>query len=57
MKKIMRELKWLAVSMVIVAVAIGTLYGITTFAQWKVELNMAQVDVAEAQLTNYSIWK
>ena len=39
MKKIIKELKWLAVSAAIVVSAIGLVIGTANFCQWRVDQN------------------
>lgn len=39
MKKMIKELKWLLVSTLIVASAIGLVIGVANFCQWRVEQN------------------
>ena len=39
MKKMIRELKWLLVSALIVVSAIGLVIGVANFCQWRVEQN------------------
>ena len=39
MKKMIKKLKWLVVSAVIVISAIGLIIGVANFCQWRVEQN------------------
>lgn len=55
-KKLVKELKWLLVSVVIVGLTIGTMYGIAVLSQWKVEYNMARVEAGEVQVVEYTRW-
>lgn len=54
-KKIIQELKWLALSAVLVALSIGTLYGIASFSQWKMEKNIER-SIANGVTVNYTYW-
>ena len=56
MKKIIKELKWLVVSALIVASAIGLVIGTANFCQWRVDVNMARVDAGEVQVVKYTRW-
>lgn len=57
MKKMMiRELKWLVVSALIVASVIGLVIGTAEFCQWRVDVNMARVDAGEVQTVEHTRW-
>lgn len=56
MNKLIKELKWLAVSTVLVGLSIGTLYGITNLSQWRVDVNMSRVEAGEIQQVQYTRW-
>lgn len=49
MKKIIKELKWLLVSALIVVSAIGLVIGVANFCQWKVELNVASYEAGQVE--------
>lgn len=56
MKKMIRELKWLLVSALIVASAIGLVIGVANLSQWRVDVNMGRVDAGEVQAVEYTSW-
>ncbi|WP_373757856.1 hypothetical protein [Jeotgalibaca porci] len=56
MKKIAKELKWLLVSALIVASAIGLVIGVANLSQWRVDVNMGRVDAGEIQVVEYTSW-
>lgn len=56
MKKMIKELKWLLVSALIVASAIGLVIGVANLSQWRVDVNMARVEVGEVQAVEYTRW-
>lgn len=56
MKKMIRELKWLVVSALIVASAIGLVIGVANLSQWRVDVNMARVEAGEIQAVEYTRW-
>ena len=56
MKKIIKEVKWLVVSAVIVISAIGLVIGVANLSQWRVDVNMARVDAGEVQTVEYTRW-
>ena len=51
-----KELKWLVVSAVIVLGAIGLVIGVANLSQWRVDVNMAKVDAGEVQVVEYTRW-
>ncbi len=56
MKKMIRELKWLLVSTLIVASAIWLVISVANLSQWRVDVNMARVDAGEIQVVEYTSW-
>lgn len=44
MKKVLRELKWLCVSVAIVMLAISSVIGVANFCQWRVDMNMVKLE-------------
>ena len=44
MKKLIKELKWLVVSAVIVVSAIGLVIGVANFCQWRVNQNEIRLE-------------
>lgn len=56
MKKIIKEVKWLVVSAVIVFSAIGLIIGVANLSQWRVDVNVASVDAGEVQAVEYTRW-
>ena len=56
MKKMIKELKWLVVSAVIVISVIGLIIGVANLSQWRVDVNMARVDAGEVQAVEYTRW-
>lgn len=56
MKKMIKELKWLLVSALIVASAIGLVIGTANFCQWRVDVNMARVDAGEIEMAGWNKW-
>lgn len=56
MSKLLRELKWLVASFVIVGLAIGSIYSFAVFCQWRVDVNMARVEAGEVQVVEYTRW-
>lgn len=56
MKKMIKELKWLFVSALIVASAIGLVIGVANLSQWRVDVNMGRVDAGEIQVVEYTRW-
>lgn len=54
-RKLAKELKWLLVSTVLVSLTIGTLYGIASFSQWKMEQNIER-SIANGVTVNYTYW-
>lgn len=56
MKKMIKELKWLLVSALIVASAIGLVIGVANFCQWRVDVNMARVEAGEVQVVEHTRW-
>lgn len=55
-KKLVKELKWLIVSAVIVGLSIGSIYSIAVFSQKKVEWNMARVEAGKVEQVSYTRW-
>lgn len=55
-RKLAKELKWLLVSMVLVSLTIGTLYGIAVLSQKNVEHNMARLDAGEVKSVQHTRW-
>ena len=59
-KRMIKELKWLVVSALIVigfiGLVIGTVIGSANFSQWRVDVNMARVDAGEVQVVEYTSW-
>ncbi len=56
MKKMIKELKWLLVSALIVASAIGLVIGTANLSQWRVDVNMARVDAGEIEMVKFTRW-
>lgn len=56
MRKVIRELKWLVVSALIVASVIGLVIGVANLSQWRVDVNMARVDAGEIELVGWNKW-
>ena len=56
MKKIVKELKWLVVSALIVISAISLVISVANLSQWRVDVNMARVDAGEIQAVEYTSW-
>lgn len=56
MKKLLKELKWLVVSAVIVISAIGLVISVANLSQWRVDVNMARVNAGEIQTVEYTRW-
>lgn len=56
MKKMIKEVKWLVVSTLIVFSAIGLVIGVANLSQWRVDVNMARVDAGEIQAVEYTRW-
>ena len=56
MRKVIRELKWLVVSALIVAGAIGLVIGVANLSQWRVDVNMSRLDAGEIQAVEYTRW-
>ncbi len=56
MKKIIAELKWLLVSVLLVASVIGLVIGTANFCQWRVGVNMVRVEAGEIQVVEYTRW-
>ncbi len=54
-RKLAKELKWLLVSTVLVSLTIGTLYGIASLSQWKMEQNIER-SIATGVTVNYTYW-
>lgn len=55
-RKLARELKWLVVSVMLVASVIGSLYGIASLSQWNVNRNMARLEAGEIELVQHTRW-
>ncbi len=56
MKKIIKELKWIGLSTLVVLGAIGLVIGTASFCQWRVDVNMARVDAGEIQAVEHTRW-
>lgn len=56
MKKTIKELKWLLVSALIVASAIGLVIGVANLSQWRVDVNMGRVDAGEIEMVGWNKW-
>ena len=56
MKKIIKELKWLGLSTLIVFGVIGLVIGTANFCQWRVDVNMERVNAGEVQVVEYTSW-
>lgn len=56
MKKVIKELKWLVVSAVIVISAIGLVIGVANLSQWRVDVNVARAEAGEIQVVEYTRW-
>ena len=46
MKKVIKELKWLGLSTLVVFGMIGLVIGAASFSQWRVDQNMASYEMA-----------
>ncbi len=55
-KKLVKELKWLLVSVVIVCLTIGSIYSIAVLSQMKVEHNTARLEAAKVEHVSYTRW-
>ena len=55
-KRMIKELKWLVVSALIVVSAIGLVIGVANLSQWRVDVNMGRVDAGEIQVVEYTSW-
>ena len=55
-KRMIKELKWLVVSALIVASAIGLVIGVANLSQWRVDVNMARVDAGEIEMVGWNKW-
>ena len=55
-KRMIKALKWLVVSAVIVISAIGLVIGVANLSQWRVDVNMARADAGEIQAVEYTSW-
>ena len=56
MKKMIKELKWLGLSTLIVFGVIGLVIGTANFCQWRVDVNMARVEAGEVQTVEFTRW-
>lgn len=56
MKKIIKELKWLLLSVTIVCLTIGSIYSVAVLSQMKVEFNMARLNTKTVQSVEYTRW-
>ena len=56
MKKLLKELKWLVVSAVIVGLTIGSMYSVAVLSQMKVEHNTARLEAGKVEQVQYTRW-
>lgn len=56
-KKLVRELKWMAVSSLIVGLVLVSIYGIALFSQWRVDVNVRKVEAGQVEVVSYTSWK
>lgn len=57
MKKLVREIKWLTASALIVGLVLVSIYGIALFSQWRVDVNMTKVEAGQVEVVSYTSWK
>lgn len=56
MKKLLRELKWFLVSAAVVGLALGSIYSVAVFCQWRIDGNVAKVDTGEIEMVGWNEW-
>ncbi len=57
MKRLIKELKWLVVSSLIVGLVLVSIYGIALFSQWRVDVNVMKVEAGQVEVVSYTSWK
>ena len=57
MKRLIKELKWLVVSSLVVGLVLVSIYGIALFSQWRVDVNVKKVEAGQAEVVSYTSWK
>ncbi len=57
MKRLVREIKWLTASALIVGLVLVSIYGIALFSQWRVDVNVKKVEAGQVEVVSYTSWK
>lgn len=57
MKRLVREIKWLTASALIVGLVLVSIYGIALFSQRRVDVNVKKVEAGQVEVVSYTSWK